>query len=93
MSTRMTIDYGEGYHLYAECLENHCVYLKIDGAEWVESYGSEFTRKECERKGLAAPPPQMVLRIPRGIAEQLFQFDLPVWGEGGMPLRDVQVKI
>ena len=88
----MTIEYGEGYRLYAECLENHCVYLKIDGAEWVESYGSEFVRQECDRKGLAGPPPQMVLRIPREVAERLFMSDLPVTGEGGIPLRDMRVK-
>jgi hypothetical protein len=88
MSTKMTIHHGEGFHLYAECLESSHVYLEIDGAEWVESHGSEFWREELAKKDLAVPPPEMVLRIPTKIAEALFDSDLTVIEEG-MPARDI----
>jgi hypothetical protein len=81
----MTIAYGEGYHLYAECLDNKYVYLKVEGGEMVESFGSEFHRsRHPDAK------PEMVYRIPTKIAEQLFESDLPVLGEGCIPLRDLE---
>ena len=90
MSTKMTIAHGKGYHLYAECLESTHVYLQIDGGKWMESYGSEFYREHRAKEGKVIDTlPEMVLRIPAEIAERLFESDLPVWGEGGMPLKDV----
>lgn len=86
MSTRMTIAYGNGYHLYAECLDNKYVYLDVKGGEWVEDEGSKFFRSYYPDQ---KAEPHMVFRIPAEIAERLFDSALPVIGEGGNPLRDV----
>ena len=91
MSTKMSIAFEpDCYHLYAERLDSRYVYLKVKGGEWVESFGSESWREQEAEKGNPLElPREMVLKIPAAVAEKLFDSDLPVWGEGGMPLREV----
>src|SRR2546421_12989523 len=43
MSTKSTIAYGKGFHLYNECWEDDCVYLRLDGNPTFEASPGSVT--------------------------------------------------
>lgn len=84
----MTISCGDDWHLYAECLDGDFVYLDVEGAEWVESFGSQFHREYTKEKtGIEITKKQMVLKMPRKVAEDLF-LDGQGFVVDGMPLKE-----
>jgi hypothetical protein len=87
VSTKCTIFSGKNYHVYSEVLDGDYVYIDVKGAEWVESIGSRYHRETCREKGLAEPPPRMVLKIPTATAELMFESELVIGGE--LPAREM----